>query len=96
MIRKIPPYLKNKYSLTVIVFVFWLTFFDQNNWIMQLQNKMELWELEDEKEYYLAEIENTKKDLKELTSDLNNLERFAREKYLMKRDNEEVFVFVSE
>lgn len=96
MIRKIPPYLKNKYSLTAIVFVFWLTFFDQNNWIMQLQNKMELWELEDEKEYYLAEIENTKKDLKELTSDLNNLERFAREKYLMKRDNEEVFVFVSE
>ena len=61
---------------------------------MQFQNKLELWELEDEKEYYQAEIENTKEDLKELTSDLNNLERFAREKYLMKRDNEEVFVFV--
>ena len=78
----------------MIAFVFWLTFFDQNNWIMQFQNKLDLWELEDEKEYYKAEIENTREDLKELTSDLNNLERFAREKYLMKRDNEEVFVFV--
>ena len=94
MLEKIPPYLKNKYILTIIAFVFWLTFFDQNNWIMQLQNKLDLWELEDEKEYYKAEIENTREDLKELTSDLNNLERFAREKYLMKRDNEEVFVFV--
>ena len=63
---------------------------------MQFQNKLELWELEDEKEYYWVEIENTKADLKELTSNLNNLERFAREKYLMKRDNEEVFVFVEE
>ena len=94
MLERIPPYLKNKYSLTLIAFMFWLTFFDQNNWIMQFQNKWDLWELEDEKEYYRAEIESTKEDLKELTSDLNNLERFAREKYLMKRDNEEVFVFV--
>jgi hypothetical protein len=96
VIKKIPPYLRNKYSLTLIVFVFWLMFFDENNWLMQFQNKLELWELDDEKEYYLVEIEQTKSDLKELTSDMNNLERFAREKYLMKRDNEEVFVFVTE
>lgn len=63
---------------------------------MQFQNKLELWELEDEREYYLLEIENTKSDLEELTSDMKNLERFAREKYLMKKDNEEIFVFVSE
>lgn len=80
----------------MLVFVIWLTFFDQNNWIMQFQNKMDLWELEDEREYYQVEIERTKKDLKELTSDMNNLERFAREKYLMKKDNEEVFVLVYE
>ena len=96
MLQKIPPYLKNKYSLTTIVFIFWLTFFDQNNWLMQFQNKLELWELEDEKDYYLEEIESTKRDLKDLTTDLNNLERFAREKYLMKKDDEEVFVFVTE
>ena len=76
--------------------VFWLIFFDQNNLILQFQYKLELMEMEDEKAYYKQEIERTKSDLKELTSDLSNLERFAREKYLMKRDNEEVFVFVEE
>ena len=96
MFSRIPKYLKNKYSVSIIIFVLWLVFFDQNNWLMQFQNKLELWELEDEKEYYLKEIEETKEDLMELTSDLNNLERFAREKYLMKRDNEEVFVIVEE
>jgi len=96
MFNKIPPFLRNKYNITIIAFVLWLTFFDQNNWLMQFQNKLELWEMEDEREYFKVEIERTKEDLKELTSDLNNLERFAREKYLMKRDNEEVFVFVEE
>ena len=55
-----------------------------------------MWELEDEKEYYLEKIQLTKVDLEELTSDMNSLERFAREKYLMKKDNEEIFVFVNE
>lgn len=96
MFRKIPPYLKNKYSLTFIVFVIWLAFFDQNNLLLQFQNKWELWELEDEKAYYQKEIVQTKKDLKRLTTDMKNLERFAREQYLMKRDNEEVFVIVEE
>ena len=96
MLKKIPPYLRNKYSITIIIFLVWLAFFDQNNLWMQAQNKYELYELQQEREYYLEEIDHTKEDLKELTSDLNNLERFAREKYLMKRDNEEVFVFVKE
>ena len=96
MLSKIPPYLKNKYILTLLVFIFWLTFFDQNNLLLQFQNKLELWDLDDEKEYYQAEIQKTKSDLEELTTDMNSLERFAREKYLMKRDNEEVFVIVEE
>ena len=96
MLSKIPWYIKNKYSLTLIVFALWLTFFDQNNLLLQFQNKLELWELDDEKAYYLVEIEKTKSDLEELTTDMKSLERFAREKYLMKRDNEEVFVIVEE
>ena len=96
MVKKLPAFLKNKYGITTSVFFLWLLFFDQNNWLMQFQNKLELWELEDEIEYYLLEIENTKSDLKELTGDMKNLERFAREKYLMKKDNEEIFVFVTE
>ena len=64
--------------------------------LLQFQNKLELWDLDDEKEYYLIEIEETKSDLEELTTDMNSLERFAREKYLMKRDNEEIFLIVEE
>ena len=78
MFSKIPPYLKNKYSLSLIIFVFWLTLFDQNNLLLQFQNKLELWDLEEEKEYYMDEIEKTKLDLEELTTDMNSLERFAR------------------
>ena len=96
MLSKIPSYLKNKYSITLIVFIVWLTFFDQNNMLLQFQDKLELWDLDDEKEYYQIEIQKTKSDLEELTTDINSLERFAREKYLMKRDNEEVFVIVEE
>ena len=96
MFSRIPPFLKNKYSLTSLIFIIWLTFFDQNNLFLQFQNKLDLWDLQDEKEYYEVEISKTKSDLKELTTDMNSLERFAREKYLMKRDNEEVFVFVRE
>lgn len=96
MLDRIPSYLKNKYSFTLIVFLVWLMFFDQNNLLLQFQNKLELWDLDDDKEYYLIEIQKTKSDLEELTTDMNSLERFAREKYLMKRDNEEVFVIVEE
>ena len=64
--------------------------------LLQFQDKLELWDLDDEKEYYQIEIQKTKSDLEELTTDINSLERFAREKYLMKRDNEEVFVIVEE
>lgn len=92
----IRPYLKNKYLVTLFVFVLWITFFDQNNLLTQVKYRIELMGLEDEREYYQGEIAQTRKDLTELTTDMNNLERFAREKYLMKRDDEEVFVFVRE
>ncbi|MBC7381887.1 MAG: hypothetical protein H7296_02710 [Bacteroidia bacterium] len=48
-----------------------------------------------EKEYYVAEIENNKKEIYELQHNTKSLETFAREKYYMKKDNEDVFVFVT-
>ena len=53
-------------------------------------------ELEKDKRYYTTEIANNKESLNELMSSMDNLEKFAREKYLMKRDNEDIFVFVEE
>jgi cell division protein FtsB len=50
--------------------------------------------LENEKEYYIQKINEVEQDKQELFGDRESLEKFAREKYLMKKDNEDVFVFV--
>lgn len=92
----IPSFIKNKYALTAIVFLVWITFFDQNKLLTQFQYRMELNKLEEEKEFYQDEIKIIQEDLKELKTNPQTLEKFAREKYLMKKDNEELFVIVEE
>lgn len=93
MWSKIPNWLKNKYAITMVIFIVWLSFFDQNNFLVQYDYKKELRTLEEDKTFYLEEIKKTKKELNELTTNPVTLEKFAREKYLMKKDNEEIFIF---
>lgn len=88
------PWLKNKYVLTMIAFLVWMTFFDRNDFISQYSYRKQLSKLEDDKEYYFKQIEENKRYTYELKSDPANLEKFAREKYLMKKDNEEIFLIV--
>ena len=73
----------------------WIAFFDKNDVSaqMDLQNKVN--KLESERDFYKTEIENNKKKIKLLQTDSVSMETFARENYLMKKDNEEVFVFVN-
>ena len=87
--------MRNKYFITSLAFVIWLLFFDKNDLFSQLSYRRQLKELEVDKEYYLQEIARNKEDMKELMSDPEHLEKYARERYLMKKDNEEVFVFVN-
>lgn len=93
---KIPSYLKNRYAITGLVFIVWITFFDQNKLITQFQYRSQLNKLEEEKKFYQEEIEVIQADLKELQTNPNTLEKFAREKYLMKKDDEVLFVIVEE
>ena len=93
---KIPKYLANKYALTGAIFLTWIFFLDKNKVINQLQYRMELNKLQEEKEFYEEEIKKINMDLDELKSNPKTLEKFAREKYLMKKDNEELFVIVEE
>ena len=88
------PWLKNKYVLSIIVFIVWMTFFDRNDFISQYSYKQELNKLEVDKEYYILQIEENKQSIFELMSDPANLEKFAREKYHMKRDDEDVFLII--
>lgn len=90
------PYLKNKYIITFIFFLVWMLFFDRNDWISQYSYRQDLHKLTEEKEYYLKEIEQNKKDMFDLMSDKEHLEKFARERYLMKKDNEDIFLIIPE
>ena len=74
----------------------WMLFFDRNDLMSQYEYRRQLNKLEAEKEFYTIESEKAVQDLNELTTDRSKLEKFAREKYLMKKDNEDVFVIVKE
>jgi cell division protein DivIC len=93
---KVPSFLKNKYAITGILFAFWMLFFDQHDIVSQLQLQGELHQYEEDKEYFRKRITETEQDLNELLTNEDNLEKFAREKYLMKKDNEDVFVIVED
>jgi cell division protein FtsB len=95
MLKKIPNWLKTRYAVTAAIFLIFLLFFDQNNIITQFTYRSQLNKLETEKEYFNKEIEKTTRDLNELTLNPVSLEKFAREKYYMKKDNEEIFVFTT-
>ena len=86
----------NKYFLSALVFAGWMLFFDRNDLISQYDYRTELGKLQEEKDFYTIEIERVKKSLDELTSDQAMLEKFAREKYLMKKENEDVYVIIPE
>jgi cell division protein FtsB len=93
---KIFRILKNKYVLALIVFIAWVSVFDTNNLIDRIQNIRVRNQLTKDKNYYQERIETDTKRLKELKTNNENLEKFAREQYLMKRDNEDIFVIVEE
>lgn len=88
--------IRNKYYLTLIVFFIWMLFLDRNDFISQYSYRSTLRQLEKDRLYYIEEIEKVKADLDELSTNQVKLEKFAREKYLMKRDNEDIFVIVRE
>ncbi len=87
---------KNKFFLVTVAFVVWMTFFDKNDLLSQYQYNQQVSKLEQERDFYKAETDTVSKDLEELTSNPQQLEKFAREKYLMRKDNEDVFVVVRE
>ena len=88
------PLIKNKYFLVLLFFLIWVTFIDKNNLISQYQDRQVLYELDKEKRYYQTEIQTTQDKLNELKTDNSSIEKFAREKYLMKKENEEIWLVV--
>lgn len=85
--------LANKYLLVLSIFVVWLIFFDNNNLVTRKRLLKETRQLKADCEYYKQRIVSESARLSELREDSESLEKFAREQYLMKRDNEEIFIF---
>ncbi|HEY5326553.1 MAG TPA: septum formation initiator family protein [Mucilaginibacter sp.] len=92
--RRLLNLLKNKYFLITMAFLVWMMFFDKNDLFSQYQYHRQVSKLKQERDFYQKETTKVRKDLNELTSNPQMLEKFAREKYLMKKANEDVFVIV--
>lgn len=89
---KLPRYIKNKFFITGLAFVIWIAFLDKTNLMYQYQFQSEVNKLEDQKEFFIKEIRQTREEQQELLSSPEKLEKFAREKYYMKKDNEDLFI----
>ncbi|MCK5857009.1 MAG: septum formation initiator family protein [Bacteroidales bacterium] len=94
LLKKTLGFLLNGYVIVSLVFVFFVLIFGPNNIGAQYKLSNEEEEAQAEQQFYIDEIEKNRKISKELMTDLDNLERFAREKYWMKRDNEDVFLII--
>jgi hypothetical protein len=84
---------KYRFWVVGITAIVWMTIFDSNNFIELIKLRSEIGDLKDKKTYYTTEIAMARKTQIELFSNTKNLEKFAREKYFMKRDNEDLFIF---
>ncbi len=93
ILSRIPSWLKNKYLLTAAGFAVWMLFFDDRDFITtHFRQREELRKLQESRKYYEGQITNTRKELDQLKSNPATIEKYAREKYLMKRDNEDLFL----
>jgi len=85
--------LTNKYFLSIAIFFAWITFVNDIDLMFILRSKSEVKQLRQEVEQMKKENQDATAMLHDLQTNQTTLEKFARETYMMKRDNEEVFVF---
>ncbi len=90
--RFLEVFKRNFYLGFISLFLIWVTFFDTNNLISQVRDYLVYQDLESTKKFYQDKIFKTHKDLKSLRTNPKELEKFARENYLMKKENEEIFL----
>ena len=94
--HNIKSILLNKYFIAVVLFLAWIIFFDENSIVAHQKNKNRLKELQEQKEYYIERINSDRQKLDDLSSGMNQLERFAREHYYMSEPDEDVFIVIEE
>ena len=94
MLKVLKKLFLNKYFIILVLFAVWMAFFDTNSLKRQKILNARIDEIKDMKEFYRVEIEKNNKTIDELQTNPEAVEKLAREKYLMKRDNEDVYLIV--
>jgi len=84
--------LKNKYVIATAAFIVWMFFFDPKDWGLIAGRAHKLRELEVSQRHLTQEIVDTKKELSQLKDNAQTIEKYAREKFYMKKDNEDLFI----
>lgn len=90
-----PKPLKNKYAIASVAFIVWLGFIDRNNLVTQWKYRMQLHDLQQKQSYLEQQIQEVTEERQALQSSPEKLERFAREHYLMKKENEDLYLIDS-
>ena len=88
----IPFWLKNKYLLTGVFFVIWMVFFDPKDILSDFERRDKLNELEKSEQHLKQLITESQTELGLLKNNAQSMEKYAREKYMMKKDNEDLFI----
>jgi hypothetical protein len=94
LLKRILRILINKYFVTTVAFIVWMVFFDSNNLLTRNRLQEKLDGLNVEKQFYLQEIKKDSTLTQQLISDSTQLEKFARERYLMKKEKEDLFLII--
>lgn len=88
--------IRNKYLLAFIIFLLIVLFFNDNNLLERFSLSDKKQDLNSQIDFYEQEIDESNRKLEELKTNSENLEKFAREEYFMKKDNEDVYIIVEE
>ena len=92
IINLLPKPLRNKYLILLLLFIFWIVFLDDYNLINQNKMKNNVDNLKGQKEFYISEIKSDSTELFNLKNNSEKQEKFARETFLMKKENEDIFI----
>lgn len=94
--KKIRNFVRNKYYLVSFIFVIYLLFIDEYSVVSHFQNKTHLREIKSQNEYYRKQIQNDRQKLEEINAEQKDLEKFAREHFLLSKPDEDVFIVVED
>ena len=88
---KLIKFITNRYVVILTVFIVWMVFFDENSYLVHREFNKEIDKLETANEFYKSKIKEDKQTIENLQDSLA-LEKFAREQYLMKKENEDIYI----